>query len=205
MASCCEQKSCDLERLPREQARVLWIVLVINAAMFAVELVGGWLSGSVSLGGDALDMLGDAVTYASSLVVVSRGMAAKAQVAVLKGSIMLLSAVAVLAAAIYRTVFRELPVVETMGAIGVMALVANLACLVLLTRHRRDDINMSSVWLCSRNDIIANTSVLAAAGLVLWTRTPWPDLIVGLGLTILFTSSAWTVLRDARRPLGRPA
>lgn len=199
MTSCCDKKSCDLEKLSRDQSRVLWLVLAINAVMFFVELGAGILAGSVALTSDSLDMLGDAIAYGSSLYVVRMGTAAKARSAMLKGSIILVSAVAVLGGAVYRSVFQAVPDAPLMGWIGGLALAANAVCLYSLTRHRNDDVNMQSVWLCSRNDIIANTSVLGAAALVAYTASPWPDLIVGVALALLFTRSAFQIFGAARR------
>lgn len=203
MTSCCEKKSCDLEQMSREQSRVLWAVLAINLVMFGVEIVGGIVAGSLSLLGDSLDMLGDAVTYGASLYVINQGLAAKARVAILKAGIILLSGVSVLGAAIYRVIYRETPSFDIMATVGLAALAANLVCLVLLTRRRKDDINMASVWLCSRNDIIANVSVLIGAGLVLLTKTPWPDIAIGMALMVLFLTSAYRVFGDARIELGK--
>ncbi len=206
MTSCCEKKSCELEKLSRAQSRVLWVVLAINAVMFVVELGAGISAGSLALMSDSLDMLGDSIAYGSSLYVVRRGNAAKARSAMLKGAIILVSALLVCAGAIYRTIVLQTPEVSLMGGVAALALVANIACLVALTRHRHDDVNMASVWLCSRNDIISNSSVLVAAGLVALTASPWPDLIVGIGIAALFTRSAFAIFASARRELaGAPA
>jgi Co/Zn/Cd efflux system component len=198
MTSCCEKKSCATEQMASDQKKVLIAVLIINAVMFVVELTGGLVAGSLSLTGDSLDMLGDAAVYAGSLYVVGRGTRAKAKSAVFKAWIILGSAAFVCAAAVYRFFFAVVPEHSIMSWVGLAALAANLICLALLTRHRNDDVNMSSVWLCSRNDIISNTSVLAAAGLVWLLASRWPDLIVGLGLTVLFTISALQIFRDSR-------
>lgn len=180
------------------QKKVLITVLIINAVMFVVELTGGVIAGSLSLTGDSLDMLGDAAVYAGSLYVVGLGTRAKAKAAVFKAWIILGSAAFVCAAAVYRFFFAVIPEHGIMSWVGLSALAANLVCLLLLTRHRNDDVNMSSVWLCSRNDIVSNTSVLIAAGLVWLLASRWPDLIVGLGLTVLFTISALQIFRDSR-------
>jgi cation diffusion facilitator family transporter len=198
---CCQKKSCELEKMTKRQSRVLWIVLGVNAVMFVVEILSGIVSSSLSLTGDSLDMLGDAIAYGSSLYVIQMGKKAQAKSAMLKGAIMFLSAVAVFARATYQAFFNTVPELRVMSAIGFVALIANLFCLFLLTRHRNDNINMSSVWLCSRNDIIANTSVLAAAGLVYVTRQSWPDLAVGLLLTFIFAKSAGKVLSQSWREL----
>lgn len=192
------KKACATDQMVARQKSVLIAVLIINVVMFAVELTAGFLAGSLSLTGDSLDMFGDAAVYASSLYVVGRGTEAKARSARFKAWIILATAVFVCAAAFYRFFNAVTPVYSVMGGIGALALAANLICLILLTRHRSDDVNMSSVWLCSRNDIVANTSVIAAAGLVWLLSSRWPDLIVGLGLTVLFTWSAFQIFRDSR-------
>jgi len=197
MADCCSNKACQIEALRNRQRSTLKIVLSINAVMFAVELVAGLLAGSVSLVADSLDMLGDALVYGFSLYVVARGTRMKAIAALFKGLVMALFGLFVFGQALYKIVFPEVPVFETMGAIGMMALAANGLCLALLWRHRADDINMSSVWLCSRNDIVANVSVLFAAFAVWLTGSGWPDILVGLALAMLFLRSALFVLRES--------
>ncbi len=197
MASCCDDKACEIEALRNRQSSVLKIVLVINAVMFVVELSAGLISGSVSLVADSLDMLGDALVYGFSLYVVARGAKLKAIAALFKAGIMAVFGLFVLGQAIYRILFPHVPVFEAIGAIGLLALAANSLCLFLLWRHRADDINMSSVWLCSRNDIIANVSVLFAAAGVWFTHSGWPDILVGLALSALFLRSALFVLRSA--------
>jgi Co/Zn/Cd efflux system component len=200
-ASCCEGKIPKLEKLAKDQRKVLWIVLAINLVMFGVEVIAGIYADSVALLGDSLDMLGDTFAYGASLYVVGLGLVAKARSAMFKGSIILLSSFAVIGAAFYRVFFQEVPIYEWMGIIGLVALGANLTCLVLLTRFRNNDVNMSSVWLCSRNDSIANLSVLCAAGLVSVTGSPWPDLAVGGALAIIFARSAFHIFGEARRSL----
>lgn len=201
MEDCCQKKSCELEQLNRRQAKVLWVVLVINATMFVVEFGGGIISRSIALSGDSLDMLGDAIVYGSSLYVINMGRRAQAASATLKGVIMIGSAAVVLAQAIYRMYVQSTPEVSLMSGITLLALMANAVCLALLTQFKNDDLNMSSVWLCSRNDLIANSSVLVAACLVWWTGAFWPDIIVGLGITVLFMRSGLKVLGQARKEL----
>ncbi len=199
---CCQHKAKELEKLQKRQSKVLWIILAINAVMFVVEFSGGIKAASLSLTGDSLDMLGDALVYGCSLYVIQKGKKAQARSAMLKGSIMFLSAIAVLARATYQLLAQTVPTVSLMGEIGILALVANLICFLLLIRHRNDNINMSSVWLCSRNDIIANTAVLITAGLVLLTNSFLPDFILGLLLTVIFAQSAGKVLTQARAELN---
>ena len=197
MAECCNDKACEIEALNNRQSSTLKIVLGINAVMFIVELTAGLMSGSVSLVADSLDMLGDALVYGFSIYVVARGATMKANAALFKGGIMAIFGLFVLGQAICKIVFPQVPEFEAIGAIGLLALAANSICFALLWRHRVDDINMSSVWLCSRNDIIANVSVLFAAAGVWLARSGWPDILVGLALAALFLRSALYVLREA--------
>ena len=194
---CCQAKGCELSKLKKQQAKVLWAVLAINLGMFAIEFGAGIRANSLSLTGDSLDMLGDALVYASSLYVINKGSKAQAGSAFFKGLIMFLLAIAVFARAIHQLFVGAVPETNIMSMVGSIALFANLLCLLLLTRHRQDNLNMSSVWLCSRNDIIANTSVLAAAGLIFLTHSPLPDLAVGLLLTFVFAKSAGQVLSQS--------
>ena len=172
-------------------------MLGINAAMFIVEITAGLISGSVSLVADSLDMLGDALVYGFSIYVVARGERLKAIAALFKGGIMAMLGLFVLGQAIYKMRCPHGPAFETIGIIGLLALAANTLCFLLLWRHRSDDINMSSVWLCTRNDVIANVSVLFAATGVWYTHSGWPDVLVGLALAVLFLRSALFVLREA--------
>jgi cation diffusion facilitator family transporter len=201
MADCCNDKACEIDALRSRQSSTLKIVLGINAVMFIVELTAGLLGNSVSLVADSLDMLGDALVYAFSLYVVARSSTMKARAALLKGIIMAAFGFFVLGQAIYRIVYPQLPVFEMISAIGLLALAANGTCFFLLWRHHADDINMSSVWLCSRNDIIANISVLFTAAGVWFTHSGWPDILVGLALATLFLRSASHVLREAIKTL----
>ncbi|ADL56712.1 cation transporter [Gallionella capsiferriformans] len=201
MADCCNDKACEIDALRYRQSSTLKIVLGINAVMFVVELTAGLLGNSISLVADSLDMLGDAMVYGFSLYVVARSATMKARAALLKGIIMAAFGFFVLGQVIYRIAFPQLPVYEAIGAIGLLALAANGTCFFLLWRHRADDINMSSVWLCSRNDIIANISVLFAAVGVWLTHSGWPDILVGLALAALFLRSALHVLRESIRAL----
>ncbi|SRR5579883_167006 len=198
---CCQKKSDALEKLSKRQSKVLWFVLSINAVMFGIELISGIWANSLALTGDSLDMLGDTIAYGSSLYVINRGSQAQARSAMLKGGIMFFSAVAVFARAVYQLNLSTPPELKVMSGIGVLALCANLVCLYLLTHHRNDNINMSSVWLCSRNDIIANTSVLIAAGLVYLTHSPLADIAVGIFLAVVFAKSAGSVLSQSWQQL----
>ena len=196
MADCCE-KDDAIEALRLRQGSTLKIVLLINAIMFAVGIGAGVYAGSAAVLTDSLDNLGDALTYGLSLYAVRRTAGAKARVALFKGGLILVAAFIVLAQLIYKVMVPEVPIFEVMGAMSVAALAGNSVCLFLLTRHRDDDVNMSSVWECSRNDIASNLSVFFAAILVWLTNAGWPDLIIAFGLMVLLIRSALRVLRNA--------
>ena len=181
----------------RRQRRVLWLVLVINASMFFVEITAGWLAGSTALLADALDFLADSATYGLTLYVLARSMRWKATAALIKGGAMGLFGIWVMFEAARRAYDPALPDAVTMGLVGAMALGANVVSAVLLFWYRSDDINMRSVWLCSRNDAIANLLVIGAAGGVFATATAWPDLAVGGLIAALELSAAWSILREA--------
>ncbi len=197
MSDCCANTQCEIDKLRLRQRNVLVAVLAINGLLFFVECAAGLLASSTALVADSLDMLGDALVYGFSLYVVARNDLWKARAASVKGWIMMGFGVFVLAQAGYKVLFPEVPSFQIIGVIGLLALTANSVCLGLLWRHRADDINMTSVWLCSRNDIIANVSVLFA-GLCVWAfASQLPDVIVGVGIAVLFLKTAVKVLRDA--------
>ena len=201
MANCCEDKACEVTALRESHGRVLWIVLGINTLMFVAEGAAGLLAHSTSLLADALDMLGDALVYGFSLLVLARSLRWQAAAALTKGGFMLAFGLAVLAEAAYKVFHPIMPSVATMGIVGAIALAANIVCFSLLYRHRGDNLNMSSTWLCSRNDLIANVGVLLAAGAAFLLASRWPDIIVGCIIAALFLRSASSVLRDAAHAL----
>ena len=197
MDDCCETKAQELVALRGKHRNVLVTVLVINAVLFVVEAAAGYLAGSTALLADSLDMLGDSLVYGFSLYVLWRSAAWKAKAALLKGAIMAVFGLGVLLEVIYKTISGIVPSAETMGIIGALVLLGNGVCFLLLLRHRSDDLNMRSTWLCSRNDIIANVSVLMAAVGVKVFDASWPDTIVGAAIAALFLKSALTVLRES--------
>lgn len=205
MDSCCQDKGCELEALRGRQSRTLWTVLGINGGMFGLEMIIGLLAGSTALLADSLDMLGDAMVYGFSLYVVGRSTRWRAGTALMKGGIMAGFGLMVLSQAGYHLISPEVPNFRLMGLTGALALTANVTCLMLLTQHRNDDLNMRSTWMCSRNDIIANLGVLAAAAGVFATDSVWPDLAVGLLITVVFMRTAVHVVRLAVTELRRPA
>ena len=177
--------------------RALWAVIALNAGMFGVEITAGALAGSQALRADALDFLADAVTYGLSLWVIGRPLALRAKVALLKGLSLMAMGLWVFGSTLWLAFGPGLPRAEVMGAVGLMALAANLASVLILMRWRDGDANVRSVWLCSRNDAVGNVAVMGAAALVAVTATPWPDLAVAAVMSGLFLSSAAQILRRA--------
>jgi Co/Zn/Cd efflux system component len=187
---------------PAGYAQALWIALVANALMFAIEVAGGVRAGSVSLLADAIDFFGDAANYGVSIAVLSMHIGWRARTALLKAASMALFGVAVLGRAAWSAMQGIVPEPATMGVIGVMALAVNVGVALLLYRFREGDANMRSVWLCTRNDALGNLAVLCAALGVFGTGTAWPDLLVATGMAVLALSSAWAVTRQARGELA---
>lgn len=204
MSDCCQDKECELAALRESHGKVLWIVLAINAVMFVVEGCAGIVAHSTSLLADALDMFGDALVYGFSLFVLHRSSQWQARAAMAKGLFMLVFGLAVLSEATYKVIVPTMPESTTMGVIGLMAFAANLICFALLYRHRADNLNMSSTWLCSRNDLIANGAVIAAAATTALLSSRWPDIVVGVAIAALFLRSAVAVIRAARTEMRKP-
>ena len=163
MDACCESKADELSALRGKHKNVLVVVLLINAVLFVAEGAAGLLAHSTALLADSLDMLGDSLVYGFSLYVLWRSAAWKAKAALLKGAIMAVFGAGVLLEVIYKTMSGIVPSAQTMGIIGALVLLGNGVCFLLLFRHRADDLNMRSTWLCSRNDIIANLGVSSRA------------------------------------------
>jgi Co/Zn/Cd efflux system component len=165
--------------------------------MFLVIVLAALYGNSTALLADSLDNLGDALTYGLSLYAVSRGATVKAKVALFKGGLIFLAACAVVAQIVYKLFVPSAPLFEVMGVFSLLGLAANSLCLHLLWRHRHEDVNMSSVWECSRNDIASNLSVFVAAGAVWLSGSGWPDILVALGLVWLLMRSAIRVISSA--------
>lgn len=198
MDDCCSSKGDELAELGQgNRRRVLVIVLAINLAMFAIEFGAGVVARSSALMADSIDMLGDALVYALSLYALSRGPRWKAGAALAKGAVILAFGVWIVVELVSKIALGITPTSSLMATFGAIALVANLTCLALLWRHRDADVNMSSTFECSRNDVIANVGVLMAAGGVWVTDTLWPDVIVGALVALLFMRSAVRVIRNA--------
>lgn len=199
MSGCCPEIEEELAHGAKR--KILWTVLVLNLIMFFVEGITGWMAQSNALMADALDMLGDAVVYGFSLFVIQLDPIWRTRSGILKATIMSVFAFSILGSAIYRVYHHVVPIASAMGIVGSMALAVNLLCAYLLLRFRKDDINMRSAWLCSRNDVLANLGVLAAAGGVAWTGSHWPDLAVGVIISVMILQSSFGIFKDARLEL----
>jgi len=200
-ASCCDHRHEQLSSGNTAHRRILWIVLAVNAAMFAVEIGAGLAAGSAALQADALDFLGDAANYAISLLVVGMALRHRATAALAKGATMGVFGLWVIGIAVWHVWHGTLPLAITMGAVGLTALVANGASFGLLWGHRGGDANMRSAWICTRNDVLGNLAVLVAALGVFGTGTGWPDVIVAAVMAGLALQGSWVVIRQARDEL----
>jgi Co/Zn/Cd efflux system component len=198
-AHCCDHT--DNQHQVRDQAyrRILWIVLIINTAMFVIELAAGFAAGSVSLQADALDFLADAGNYAISLLVLGMAFPWRARAALVKGATMGIFGLWVIGATVWHAIQDTVPSAWTMGGISLVALAANAVVLGLLWAHRQGDANMRSVWICSRNDVISNCAVLLAALGVFGTGTGWPDVTVA---ALMASLSLWGAIQIIRQATG---
>lgn len=203
MSACCSADACSAPSpVDPRYRRILWIALVLNAAMFVVEFGASWTSGSVSLLADSIDFFGDAGNYALSLAVLGMALSTRARAAIFKAACMGAFGLFVLGKAAWNLRTGTPPEPLTMGAVGILALAVNAGVALLLYRFRTGDANMRSVWICSRNDAIGNVAVMLAALGVFGTRSAWPDLLVAAVMGALALTGAWTVLRQARTELG---
>lgn len=181
--------------------RALWIVVLLNAGYGIIEIIGGFFAGSQALKADALDFLGDGLITLLGLVAIGWSMAWRARAALLQGIFLGALGLGVLASTAYHIVSQQQPEADVMGILGFVALLVNLASAAVLLPHRTGDANVRAVWLFSRNDAIGNLVVVIAAGLVAWTATPWPDLVVAILIAGLFLQASWIIVRDARQDL----
>jgi Co/Zn/Cd efflux system component len=197
MDDCCGGKVRVIDQARDAFGRVLWIVLAINGGMFVAEFGAGLLARSTALMADSLDMFGDATVYGLSLYALHRTVRWRAGAALVKSLLMAGFGLVVIGDVALKVAAGTVPAAPLMGAFGALALAANLTCALLLLRFRAGEINMRSTWLCSRNDVLANLGVLAAAGLVAATRSPWPDVAIGGLIAAVFLHSAVGVFREA--------
>lgn len=198
---CCAQEP-EFDGLSSAFKRALWAVIAINGVMFLVEMGAGVVAGSQALKADALDFLGDTATYAISLAVIGMPLIWRSRAALFKGLSLGAMGFGVLGLTAYQLLGPGVPRAEVMGAIALLALVANLTSVLLLLKFRNGDANVRSVWLCSRNDAIGNVAVMAAAGGVWSSQTAWPDLAVAAIMAGLFLWSSVQIVRHARREMS---
>ena len=189
--------SQEFSGISKDYKRRLWFVIAINAGMFVIEMIAGQLAQSKALQADALDFFADAVTYGISLAVIGSSLRVRSAAAMAKGFSLMAMGMWVFITTIYRVFYLGLPEAEIMGAIGFLALAANVASVLILVRYKDGDANVRSVWLCSRNDAIGNVAVMAAALGVWGTSTGWPDLIVAVIMAGLFLTSSAQILSKA--------
>ncbi|MED5619543.1 cation transporter [Ideonella sp. BN130291] len=203
-AHCCHHEAPPSRANDPRYRRVLWIALLLNAAMFLLEVGAGVRSGSVSLLADAVDFAGDAANYGLSLAVLAMGVVARARAAQVKAASMGAFGVLVLGRAIWAWTSGQVPEPATMGVVAVLALAVNVGVAVLLYAWREGDANMRSVWLCTRNDALGNVAVGLAALGVFGTGSAWPDLLVAAAMALLALSASISVLRQAKSELATP-
>lgn len=198
----------DIDDLPKDLAhitpayrRALWIVILLNIGYGVIEAVGGFISGSQALKADALDFLGDGLITFLGILAIGWSLAWRARSALIQGLFLGALGLGVLANTAYRILVQQQPEAGLMGLFAVIALVVNVVAVLPLLPHRTGDANVRAVWLFSRNDAIGNAAVVVAAGLVAWTGTAWPDLVVAAVIAGLFLQSSWSIVRDARADL----
>lgn len=193
--------SAASNHLTQAYRRALWIVVGLNVGYGAIEMIGGFISNSQALKADALDFLGDGAITFLGLLAIGWSQRWRARSALLQGLFLGALALGVITATLYRLFAQEQPEAEIMGLLGGLALLVNAAAAIALIPHRSGDANARAVWLFSRNDAIGNAAVIVAAGLVAWTGTAWPDLVVAMVIATLFLQSSWSIVRDALRDL----
>lgn len=195
-ADCCGS-NVKFDGLSADYKRRLWLVIAINAGMFLVEMGAGALAGSQALQADALDFLADAATYGISLAVIGASVRTRSTAAIAKAASLTLMGLWVLGSTGYQVLVVGVPRAEVMGLVGILALAANVASVLILMRYKDGDANVRSVWLCSRNDAIGNVAVMLAAAAVWATATKWPDLIVAALMAGLFLYSSARILQQS--------
>ena len=200
-----DELPADPSQLTAAYKRALWLVVLLNVGYGVVEMAGGFFSGSQALKADALDFLGDGLITFLGLLAIGWSLAWRARSALIQGLFLGALGLSEIVTTVYRVLVRQQPEAELMGVFGLIALAVNVAAAVVLIPHRTGDANARAVWLFSRNDAIGNAAVVVAAGLVAWTATPWPDLVVAVIIAGLFLQSSWSIVRDALGDLREAA
>jgi Co/Zn/Cd efflux system component len=198
----CSGGGCSLDVSQKQQRHSLIIVFIVNAIMFVVVSIAAFYGNTTALLADSLDNLGDALTYGLSFYAVTKGARIKAKVALFKGYLILFTALIVVSQIIYKLIIPSMPIFEIMGLFSILGLIANYFCLYILSKHRDEDINMSSVWECSRNDMASNLAVLIAAFTVWATTSALPDIIIATALVILLLRSSISIITSAKQQLN---
>jgi len=204
MAACGCDSNLEFDGVSRRYRTILWIVIGINAFMFVFETGASIAADSMALRADALDFLGDSLTYGLTLIAIGHSLRWRAAAAMFKGVTLLAMGLWVLGSTVWQVLIAGVPDETIMGSVGLLAFTANAASVLLLLRYRDGDANVRSVWLCSRNDAIGNLGVILAAGAVYYTQTAWPDLVVAFLMSLLFLHSAFLIIRQARGELRAP-
>ncbi len=193
---CTNELSFTLKQLNKIKG-VLWVVFALNLGMFFVEIVAGFLAKSSALTADSLDMLADAFVYGLSLYVINDNHVIRARASLAKGVLMGLIGLFVVGESIFKIFNATIPIGEIITTVGIFALLANFASFVLLIKHKNSDLNLKSAWLCSRNDITSNVAVIFAGFLVLYLQSNWPDIIVGLGISVMILQSSFQIIKES--------
>lgn len=205
MSGCDDCAPKNLNHASPAYKRALWIVVLLNIGMGLIELVGGFIAASQSLKADSLDFLGDGIITFIGLLSIGWSMKARSRTALTQGYFLATLGIGVLMAAAYRFFAQQLPEADIMGGIGFIALGVNIAAALVMRPHKDGDANTRAIWLFSRNDALNNIAVMIAAGLVAWTQTAWPDLVVAIIIACVFLQSSYAIIKDARRELREAA
>jgi len=193
---------CEVEIKDQAQRKVLYWLLTINAVMFVVELSFGWVAESTSLIADSLDMLADAIVYGIGLYAVGRAISDKAKAALVSSYFQALLGCLILVDIVRRIIYGSEPVSMLMMSVGFVALLANIICLALISKHKDGEVHMRASWIFSANDVIANTGVIVGGALVWWLDNRWPDIIIGIVISLVILRGAWLIRQDAKRELA---
>ena len=194
---------CEVEIKDQAQKRVLYWLLAINALMFVVEISIGWVAESTALIADSIDMLADAIVYVIGLYAVGRSVSDKAKAALVSGYFQAMLGLLILLDILRRIFLGSEPVSGLMMSMGMVALLANVTCLFLISKHKDDEVHMRASWIFSTNDVIANLGVIAGGALVWWLDNRWPDIVIGIVISFVILRGAWLIMKDARRELNR--
>lgn len=198
--------NCDITPVDTETTHklklVLWVVFALNLGMFIIEFFFGLQARSSALMADSLDMFADAFVYGISLFVLNKGHFQQAKASMLKGGLMVALGLFVLAENIYKIIYPVLPSAEIISTLGLLALIANVICVVLLLKYRDKSLNVKSAWICSRNDAFGNIAVIIAGLLVAKFSSQWPDIIIGFGLAFVVIKSSFQIIASSKDELA---